>query len=305
MSTATARWTSLPAAGSLGGPHVRVFSGTDLSELASFYAFEPSFVGGVRVAAGDVNGDGRADIIVAAGPGGGPQVRVLSGLDLSELANFYAYPAEFTGGVTVAAGDVNGDGLADIVTGAGAGGGPHVRVFSGADLGELASFYAYDGAFTGGVNVAAGDFNGDGLSDIVTGAGPGGGPHVRVFSGLDLGELAGFYGLDPTFSGGVGVAAGDIDGDGRVDLILGAGPGGNNQVRILSGVDFSELDSLLFPPGMGSGVSVGSVGDQAEPALHQRGHDHVHGRQRRHLHRHDRREPGRRPSRRAAPCPPA
>ena len=251
----------IAGAGPGGGPHVRVFSGTDLSELASFYGLEPSFTGGVRVAAGDVNGDGRSDIIVAAGPGGGPQVRVLSGLDLSELANFYAYPDAFTGGVTVAAGDVDGDGLADIVTGAGAGGGPHVRVFSGADLRELASFYAYDGAFTGGVSVAAGDFNGDGLSDIATGAGPSGGPHVRVFSGLDLGELAGFYGLDPTFSGGVSVAAGDLDGDGRVDLILAAGPGGDNQVRILSGVDFSELDSFFAPAGMGIGISIGSVGD--------------------------------------------
>ena len=72
-----------------------------------------------------------------------------------------------------------------------------MRAFSGADLRELASFYAYDADFAGGVSVAAGDFNGDGLSDIVTGAGPGGGPHVRVFSGLDLGELAGFYGLRP------------------------------------------------------------------------------------------------------------
>ena len=78
-----------------------------------------------------------------------------------------------------------------------------MRVFSGADLRELASFYAYDADFGGGVSVAAGDFDGDGLSDIVTGAGPGGGPHVRVFSGLDLGELVGFYGFDPAFGGGV------------------------------------------------------------------------------------------------------
>ena len=79
----------------------------------------------------------------------------------------------------MAAGDVNGDGHADIITGAGAGGGPHVSVFSGTDLSILASFFAYDPAFTGGVTVAAGDVNGDGLADIVTGAGAGGGPHVE------------------------------------------------------------------------------------------------------------------------------
>src|SRR5262249_57247349 len=46
----------------------------------------------------------------------------------------------------------------------------------------LARFFAYTPTFLGGVNVAAGDLNGDGKAEIVTGAGPGGGPHVRIFS---------------------------------------------------------------------------------------------------------------------------
>jgi hypothetical protein len=68
------------------------------------------------------------------------------------LWSFTAYDPAFTGGVFVAAGDVNGDGRADIVTGAGLGGGPHVRVFSGADLTELRSFLAYGASFGGGVS---------------------------------------------------------------------------------------------------------------------------------------------------------
>src|SRR4051794_6293575 len=67
------------------------------------------------------------------------------------------------------------------VSGAGPGGGPHVRAWDG-NFQDVASFYAYDSQFHGGVDVAVGDVSGDGVEDIITGAGPGGGPHVRVFS---------------------------------------------------------------------------------------------------------------------------
>src|SRR5262249_14185695 len=72
----------------------------------------------------------------------------------------------------VAAGDVTGDGKADIVTGAGAGPGPHVKVFDASGA-EVRNFFAYAPAFTGGVTVAAGDLDGDGHAEILTGAGAG------------------------------------------------------------------------------------------------------------------------------------
>ena len=85
-----------------------------------------------------------------------PLIRVVDP-NTGESRGLAPYVSNFLGGVRVALGDVNGDGTLDIITGAGPGGGPHVRVFNGTDFSELASFYAYDHAFAGGVSVATGD----------------------------------------------------------------------------------------------------------------------------------------------------
>jgi uncharacterized protein (TIGR03118 family) len=248
----------ITGAGAGGGPHVKVFSGADGSLLFSFFAYDVRFGGGVNVAAGDVNGDGKADIITGAGAGGGPHVKAFSGADLSLLDSFFAYDPMFGGGVNVAAGDVNGDGKADIITGAGAGGGPHVKAFSGADLSLLASFFAFDVRFAGGVFVAAGDVNGDGKADIITGAGPGLNPQVNVFSGVDLSRLASFDAYDASFIGGVRVATTDVNGDGKADIVTGAGPGGGPHVKAFDGTSLAVLDSFFaFDPNFRGGIYVG------------------------------------------------
>jgi hypothetical protein len=203
----------IAAADAGGGPHVRAFDGATGAELYSFYAYDPAFTGGVRLASGDIDGDNRADIITAAGPGGGPHVRVFSGATGQQLAapigSFFAYAPEFTAGVYVSAGNFNGGPL-DVVTGAGQGGQPVVRVFDGATGGQLpspiGSFFAYAPQFLGGVRVATVDANGDNVADIVTGAGPGGGPHVRVFNGATGAEIYGLFAYNPNFAGGVFVA---------------------------------------------------------------------------------------------------
>ncbi len=218
------------AAGAGGGPHVRVMhdSGQIMHE---FFAYNPQFTGGVRVAMGDLTGDGFDEVITAPGPTGGPHIKVFDGQTAQLLRQFMAYDPRFSGGVHVASGDVNGDGLADIITGADAGGGPHVRVFSGLDGSQLASFFAYNPAFGGGVRVAAADVDGDGDVEILTGAGAGGGPHVRAFR-LDLTEATpGFFAYSSNFAGGVFVAGGDLDGDGNAEIITTPGAGGQSRLR--------------------------------------------------------------------------
>jgi ELWxxDGT repeat protein len=219
----------------------------------------PGFSGGVRVAVGDVTGDGVDDIVTAPGPGGGPHVKVYDGATGQVARQFYAYDPRFTAGVFVAVGDVNQDGFADIITGAGAGGGPHVRVFSGKDGSLLTQFYAYDPRFAGGVTVASGDVAGS--PDVITGAGPGAGPHVKVFDGLTGALVTQFYGQAPTFTGGVTVAAADTNADGNADIVVGAGPGNpaGPVVNVYSGLELSLLRTSSPYPGFGGGLTVAAL----------------------------------------------
>ncbi|PIV52104.1 hypothetical protein COS18_00445, partial [Candidatus Falkowbacteria bacterium CG02_land_8_20_14_3_00_36_14] len=87
----------------------------------------------------------------------------------------------------------------------GAGGGPHVRIFN--SQGEVISqFFAYSPSFRGGVNVAIGDIDKDGLGEIITGAGRGGDPHIRIFE-LSGSLISSFYGYEKNFNGGVNIGS--------------------------------------------------------------------------------------------------
>ena len=196
----------LVGAGPGGGPQVRIFR-QDGTIQAQFFVFAKDFRGGIDVAAGDVDGDGIDEIIATPLDDASPLVRVLTkeGLILNE---FFAYGESFKGGLHVAAADLNGDGRAEIVTGPNRGGGPQVRIFR-PDGSVITQFFAYGKTFRGGIDVAAIPANGDSPAMIATGAGPGGGPHVRVFTPQGT-LITQFFPYNKEFHGGVRVAFGDI-----------------------------------------------------------------------------------------------
>ena len=224
-----------------GGPAVRLFA-ADQTELASLNAFDLSFTGGVRVAAADFNGDGVVDLVVGTGPGVATRVRILDGKTQAELFTIDPFEASFTGGVFVAAGDVTGDGRADLVITPDEGGGPRVRIFNGADFKQVADFFGIeDPNFRGGARAAVADVTGDGVGDLLVAAGFGGGPRIAVFDGTSLGSatptkpFGDFFVFENTLRNGVFIASGDLNGDGFAEVIAGGGPGGGPRVFALSG----------------------------------------------------------------------
>jgi hypothetical protein len=245
--------------------------GTDSGVTATLYRYDEGsqslgspttpfggFTGGVRVASCDVDGDGTADAIAAAGPGASSQVNVYSGRSGTLLRSFFAFDVGFGGGVFVAGGDVDGDGRCDILVAPDSGGTPNLRVYRGSDNQVIANFYAFNAAFTGGVRVAAADVTGDGLADLIAATGPGVPGEVKVFDAATQQPVRDFLAF-PSFSGGIYIAAADLDFDGHADLVVGAGSGAAPTVELFRGTDLGLITSYFaFPSNVTSGVRVGA-----------------------------------------------
>lgn len=198
-----------------------------------------------------------ATVVTGATAGKAPTV-IVARADGTDVATFDAYGTAFTGGVRVALGDVDGDGDADVVTGAGPGGGPHVRVFTetGALLGQ---FFPYATASRGGSEVATGDVDGDGTDEILTAVGAGVSRDVVAWSlrGEERLRIA-VTAFDASVS--LRVAAGDIDGDGKDEVIVSGGVGSTPKVAVYDDNGAYMLEFAPYGVNFLGGVFV-TVGD--------------------------------------------
>lgn len=200
----------------------------------SFPKYSWSGFGG-SIALGDLYNTSSFQAAVATGPGVETRVSTTAFAPAHERFEFVPFPG-FTGGVSLAAGNVFGDARDEIIVGANPGGSPHVKAytFDGAQWKQVASFFAYDSGFRGGVSVAAADLNGDGQDEIITGAGRGGGPHVRIFNASGN-PIGGFFAYASNFSGGVQVAGGQIGDNPSAQIVTAPGEGGGPHIRVFNG----------------------------------------------------------------------
>jgi hypothetical protein len=223
-------------AGPGGGPQVVVASNRG-EKIFSLFALQKSFRGGINVAVCDVNGDGTGEVITAPRSQGQPVIKIFSN-QATFLKSFYAYQKKFLNGIRVACNDFDGDGKEEIVTSPNQGEKPVIKIFrSNGTL--VRKFTAYTSSFRGGVNVALGDVNGDGKKEIITAPDGDFQPQIKIFSEKGK-KLRSFSAYPKSFTGGVRVAVGDIDQNGREEIITGPGSGGGPQIRI-----FSQKGNLL------------------------------------------------------------
>ncbi|MFA5188329.1 MAG: L,D-transpeptidase [Patescibacteria group bacterium] len=199
-----------------GNSEIRVFDRFG-NRLFGFFAFDKKLTGGVSISAGDVNLDGQKEIIVGAGYGQEPVVKIFSNYS-NYLSYFSAYEKSFKGGVNVLAVDINNDKKAEIITAPAVNKEPRVKIFT--DQAKLLNeFLAYDKNFLGGVNLASSDIDSDGKNEILTGPGYGGGAHLRAFSAegkLKIGPRVFVY---ENFRGGILIADSNFNSIGQKEIL--------------------------------------------------------------------------------------
>ena len=221
--------TEVKASAFQNGTFVRMYDGSGRSVQNGFFAQRTDAPSGAQIVVADLDRDGKDDLVFAERG----SVNIRFGTKKTATV-FYPFGKKYTGAISIAVGNTNRDAALELIIGRYSSVPPDVKVFSSAGK-ELARWTAYASGFRGGAQVAIGDLNRDGLREIVTGAGPGGGPHIRIWK-TDGGVWGGsFFAFDKTERGGVNVAVGDVDGDGKDEIIAGSGDGALPRVRVYDG----------------------------------------------------------------------
>lgn len=197
------------------GPQVLIYSATGRKLSPGFYAYAKTFIGGVNLAIGDVDGDGKKEIVTAPFPGGGPHVAYFNDVGVN-LGKVFPYEDTFRGGLTIGTLDYDGDGVDEIVVGPLSKRVADIRIFRGPSRQLVREFRAF-GSFTGGISLAVNDLGAS--PRILMGAGAGGGPQVLQYNPY-TGSIEGVntFPLPTTWRGGVTAVPVALDSGGAVEF---------------------------------------------------------------------------------------
>jgi hypothetical protein len=263
-------------------PDIKIFRGTPhgglqgtlLATIPAASTFGNAFIGGVNLAVGDVDGDGAADIVLAPDQGQATikvfhnrRLESPTGSLFVQTRSFDAFAdlKNYSGGGRLAVGNLAGgpQSARELVVATGAGTAGKFRLFDLTGASPVRMWTRSDPTgFTGGLFVATGDVNGNGIDDIVTSTGPNGSGRIRVYNhgGSQLATFLPFA-IAENQKAAVQVTLRDIDGDGRAELFATQGQDGQSGYKVKKFNPLTaELVDLFFATGpdfAGGGLSIG------------------------------------------------
>lgn len=200
-------------------PLVSIYNSRN-QKIKEFLVYDKDFRGGVNVSSGDLDQDGSDEIVVAPHSGGGGQVLVYEASGKRLGIDLWPFGPNYKGGIDVAVGNVDSDPKPEIICSALAGGKPEVKIYDYNSQRKIVSnFNAFSEWFKGGVRVAAGDVDLDGIDEIIVGAASRGG-HVRVLEPNGAPRGIDYYPFGGDFRDGVDVGALDFTFDRKPEIII-------------------------------------------------------------------------------------
>lgn len=244
-----------------GGSVLATYNTRTNALIARYQPLGPSYRGGFTVTRGDVNGDGVSDLLYASNKGS--FIHIIDGKTSHNLGGFFAFGSNFGQAVSIAVGDINGDNKGDImVAPAGRGAAGIVRVFSGANYSNLLYQSApYGTGFGGGISLASADVNGDGRADIISAPLSGGPSRIIVVSGATRTVIRNYFAFSSAYTGGANVAAADINGDGKAEVVIAASVGRGNVVVRDGATNAQRTSFYAYDAGFNGGARVAVISD--------------------------------------------
>ncbi len=185
--------------------------------FAKFYPYTASYAGDLSVNFGDINNDGRFEILVAPSAGYALPVQIYSQAGTLISGNWFPFGNKYTGGYSLGVLNAAGN-PGKMVLGTGTGIATKVQLYN-PDFTLFREWFAFEKYFKGGVHVAVGDIDGDGIEEIVVGAGAGKKPLIKVFDDSGRVKYGEFQAYTTLGNPGIEVRVMDVNFDGKKDIV--------------------------------------------------------------------------------------
>jgi len=235
----------------------RIFKAANLKQGQDFSLFGSDFRGGASVCVGDLNGDRRKEIVIGSGPGRRSEVRVYDYQGRKTNYVIYPFDQEFLGGIDIACGDIDGDQKDEIAIAVASRESAHIKVYKAdAHKTVLADFFGEPTIFRGGVHIALADLDADRRAEILVSRGQGTRSEVRVFQGNGSRTNFSLYPFSREFKGGADIAAADVDGDKKPEIIVSASRQDRAQIKVYKSNGILESSFIAFQQGFKGGADI-------------------------------------------------